>query len=290
LARLRKIEAAALNIKIHPHTTSKYVELFDKADQLSHHVKIWDKYYGTIGWLRPIDESDPEAGIEGEIYKYLNIDPTKQWFDKKKNQSVKVDNKDNPPPIPDSLKPHLQEIYFVFFPKKHRLFFEANNISPKSALKLFDGLFHHPDITKEFGIPDIHVESSRETIEKILQIKKLAILEIQIALPNPDDNGRSDEEKVLERMLGERARTVFERKTAFKGESLKPDDNTKIMMKVATSNGKVYAEGYSESDVRVVESTENHPLRDKDYYNPDEITVYEAFKLLAKKMIRKIGN
>ncbi len=288
MARKRKIEAATLNIKIHPHTPPKYVKLFNDVEQLGHHVKIWDKYYATIGWLRPLDEEMPEKGLEGAIYKYLNIDPTRQWFDKKKNKSIKVDDKDNPPPIPDSLKPHLQEIYFIFYPDQHRLFFETNNLSPNSALKLFQGLLQHPEVIKIFGIPDIHIESSKETIEKILQLPKLALLEIQIALPNPDDSGMSDEEKVMDRMYNEGSRTVYEKKTAFKGKSLTPDDKTKLMMKVATSNGKVYAEGYSAEEKRVIESTEDHPLRDKDYYDPDQIDVYKAFRILAKKMLRAI--
>jgi hypothetical protein len=163
-------------------------------------------------------------------------------------------------------------------------------LSPNSALKLFEGLLNHPEITTEFGITDIHVESSRETIEKILQLPKLAFLEVQIALPNPDDSGKSDEEKVLARMLDEGARVVNEKKTAFKGQTLVPDETTKLMMKVATSNGKVYAEGYDEGEKRVIESTQSHPLKDKDYYDPDEINIYQAFKLLAKKMLYKISN
>jgi hypothetical protein len=290
MGKFKKVEAGALNIKIHPHSTKRYVEYFEEIYSVGNHVKIWDKYYGTIGWLRAIDEEKPENGIEGEIYKYLNIDPTKQWFDKKENKTIKVDKKDNPPPIPDSLKPHLQEVYFLFFPQKHRLIFEANNLSHNSALKLFEGLLNNPTITKKFGISDIHIESSKETIEKILQLSRLAILEIHIALPNPDDNGMSDEEKILARMDDEGARTVFERKTAFKGKSLTPDDKTKLMMKVATSNGKVYAVGYDEGEKRVVESTENHPLKEKDYYDPDKINIYNAFKLLAKKMLGKIAS
>lgn len=290
MGRQRKIEAGALNIKIHPHSTKRYIKLFNKVLAVGNHVKIWDKYYGTIGWLRPLDEKNPKNGIEGEIYKYLNIDPTKQWFDKKENKSIKVDKNKNPPPIPDSLKPHLQEIYFLFFPKKHRLFFEANNLSPNSAYKLFVGLLNDPEITKEFGIPDIHIESSKETIEKILSLPRLAFLEIKIALPNPDDSGKSDEEKVLARMLDEGARVVNEKKTAFRGQTLNPDDTTKLMMRVATSNGKVYAEGYDEGEKRVVESTESHPLKDKDFYDPDEITIYDAFRMLAKKMLHKIAG
>lgn len=83
MARMKKIEAAALNIKIHPHPTIRYVDMFNHLYSLSNHVKIWDKYYGTIGWIKPLDEKKPEKGLEGEIYKYLNIDPTQQWFDKK---------------------------------------------------------------------------------------------------------------------------------------------------------------------------------------------------------------
>jgi hypothetical protein len=221
---------------------------------------------------------------------YLNIDPTKQWFDKKENKTIKVDKDKNPPPIPDSLKPHLQEVYFLFFPKKHRIVFEADNLSPNSAFKLFEALINHPKITKKFGVADIHVESSKETIEKILKLSRLAILEIQISLPNPDDTGLSDEEKILARMNNEGSRTVFEKKTAFKGNSLTPDEQTKIMMKVARSNGRVYAEGYDEGEKRVVESTESHPLKDKEYYDPDELSVYKAFKLLAKRMLRNITS
>jgi hypothetical protein len=71
MARKRKVEAAALNIKIHPHSAKRYISLFEKVHSLGNHVKIWDKYFGTIGWLRPLDASKPENGLEGEIYKCL---------------------------------------------------------------------------------------------------------------------------------------------------------------------------------------------------------------------------
>jgi len=31
-------------------------------------------------------------------------------------------------------------------------------------------------------------------------------------------------------------------------------------------------------------------LKDKDFYDPDEINIYIAFRMLAKKMLRKIAG
>jgi hypothetical protein len=287
MARLKKIEAAALNIKIHPHSTSRYIQLFAEVLKFGEHVKIRDRYYGTIGWLRPLDKKDQEQGIEGEIYKYLNIDPTQRWFNKRNRKAVKFDGKTDIPPVPEELKPHLQEIYFIFYPKNHRLIFEANKFSPTSALRLFEGLINSSKMKKVFGSADVHIESSNEAIEKILKLSRLAFLEIKIAIPNPDDN-TSDEKRVLGRMEKENAKTMLERKTSFKGGSLTPDKDTKILMRVARSNGSVYAEGYNEQDQRVKESTAPHPLIGKEYYDSNVSTIYDTFKILAKKMLSQI--
>lgn len=280
MPQMRKLEVSALNIKIHPHAPKRYVKLLKDVFSAANSVKIRGTDWGTPGWISEVTPDQPREGLYGEFYKFLNIDPRDPWFDQRNREVIEIDEDQDELPVPEHLKPNLQKVRFVFYPKKHRLFFDSQNFSPNNARKLLTNLFSSKDITDKYGHVDIEVESSREAIDKILAIPSKTKLEIRISLPNPDDTSE-DEQRVLDRLRGQNARTINETYTGLREEGLNPDESTKTLMRVAQSNGYVKATGY-DGNVRVERSTIDHPLSEPEYYNPD--TTSRMQTLLASSM------
>ena len=191
-------------------------------------------------------------------------------------------------PVPEYLKPHLRKIIFVFYPKKHRLFFDMHKFSPNNARRLLSALFSHDTIVKNFGHVDVEVETSKEAIEKILEIPSKTKLEIKISLPNPDDISE-EEQRVIDRLKNQNARTVKETYTSTKEEGLKPDHETITLMRVVKSNGYVHVTGY-EGEKKIEKSTLDHPLFEQEYYNPDTTTTKDALLGLSGRLMASIAK
>jgi len=289
VAKDRKVEVGVLNIVTQPHSTQGYIDLFYKALKQTHPAQIRDKSYGEIGWLEEIDVDIPKNGLRGEIVSYLNIDPYSPWYDKRDKETLEIDKDNDIPPVSEDLKPHKESIYFVFFPKKHRLLFDYSKMKPSTAQKFFTRLFEQEIFEDDFDYIDVHVESNLEAIESILKIYRLSTLEITINRPNVDDTS-DEEEQVLELLEEENARKLYQKRLAPTGQGLKPSHNTQVLMRVAKSNGKVEAVGYTELEEKVEESTIEHPFHDKDYYNPDRVSFRQAFENLAVRAYRAVVN
>lgn len=290
MGRDKKVEAAVLNITIHPHSKQKYIDIFYKMHEMKISSKIRDKSYGLIGWIDSIDGDDDENGMHGEIYKYLNIDPFAPWLNKRSLEEVDIDSEKDKPPVSEEMKPHLEKIYFHFYPKKHRLIFNINKFSPITATKFFESMLSDDTFSKDFNFSEVTIESKKEAIDSILRMHRLSWLEITIKRPNSDDDGECNEKDILELLEEEHARTFFQKKTAPRGESLKPNEETKKLMMVAKSNGKIDAQGYNELDQRVKESTVNHPLIETISYDPERGFFTGAFRELASVIMAKISS
>ncbi len=289
MPKMKKLLIGALNIKIHPHSPTKYVELFKDTYRLAASAQIRGADYGTIGWLTDVVEGKPEYGMNGELYKFLNIDPHDPWFDQRTRQIVEIDEESDELPVPEHLKPNLKKLYYVFYPHKHRFFFDAKNFSPNHARKMLSGLFGHPDIAKKYGQVDIEIESSTEAIDKILSIPAKTRLEIRISIPNGDDTS-SEEQRVIDRLRRQNARTITETYTALKEVGLEPDEDTITLMRVAKSNGYIKASGYGEDEKKIEHSTESHPLLTPTYYNPDTTSGREAMLSMSAELLASIAR
>lgn len=289
MGRGKTIEAAVLNITTHPHSTQKYIDIFYKIRDLRISSKIRDRSFGMLGWAESINKN-PEEGLHGEIFKFLNIDPYAPWLNKKSLKEIDIDSENNIPPVSEDMKPHLEKIYFHFYPKRHRLVFDTNKFSPITAKRLFDNLLSDNSFEEDYNYAEITIESRKEIIDSILKMHRLSCLEITIKRPNSDDDGECNEKDILELLQEEHARTFFQKKTAPRGESLKPSEETKKLMMVAKSNGRIYAHGYNELDEKIKESTVDHPLTETIAYNPDRKLFTSAFSELASFIMRKISS
>lgn len=286
MARMKTLEVGALNIKMHPHSHELYARLLHDAYRAGAVAKIRGDDWGMLGWLREADHG-AEPVLYGTLYKFLNIRPDEPWLDLQTRAPVETDEGEPIPQVPDHLRPNLREVRYAFFPRHHRFFFETAGLSPGSARRLLSGVLAEPSIRDTYGPVDVEMETSLEGLERILAIPTMTRLEIVITRPNQDDVGGL-EARVLARLEAQNARKVEERLTSVRGESIRPDEETRAMMAVATSNGRVTGSGYNLQEEKLVESTENHPLRERLRYDPNTEDPGRVMLQAASELLRRV--
>lgn len=285
MAHTKKIVVGAINIKTHPHTPEKYSEMMMSAYEMNRILKLRGMDYGMIGSMHPFNKDNHADGFWGTVYRFINIDPEEQWLDLTKRKPV-IQEEDAKPIVPDHLKPHLRQASFVFLPRGHRLFFDVGRISHGLMELLLLGLFTDHRIQKKYGQVDVHIEKSEEAIDAILSIPQKSELMIYITKPNPDDLSQ-DRQEVLDRLLNQNARSLEERLKGPREPGIVPDAQTRILMDVAQSNGRVEATGY-DGKRRITRSTERHPLTEVDYYDQDQQTVVDKLLEMARKIMNDL--
>ncbi|MEJ5328748.1 MAG: DUF4747 family protein [Desulfobaccales bacterium] len=276
MPRYKKLSVGVINIKIHPHAPMLYKNLLEDIFNFREKVKLRGSDWGTPGHIF-YNNSDNNL-IKGFFYKYTNISPTQPWLSLIDYEPIYNENGESIPQIPDYLKPNLKFIHFIFSIYKHRLFFDADAISPLIMGKLLKGLFQDRKIIDKYGDVDVIVQSSADAIEKILSIPSITKLEISITKLNPDELSGLKKEiyKRLERL---RVRNHTEIDSSSKEIGLNPDEHTKALMELAIENGKIVATGY-DGDEKIVESSEPHPVIKRGYYDPKREDIYRAMKRL----------
>lgn len=266
----KRIVMCGLNIVTHPHSPESYVKLVRALYALKRPLSIRGTQHLMIGELGPITKGDLLSGMQGSFYRFDQIDPNAPWFNVDNHEAATEDEMAKVS-IPSSLKPNLKMFDFVFFPKGHHLYLESltdgQTLSPLSALKLLAGLCQVPSILREFGDVEITVVPDKESLEEIFRLYRLAKLSIDVKKPNPDDL-EDEEEQVFARLERMGTRRIIEILSAEPGQTIAPDDEVKLLARVAANNGSVKAVGYSVEGERFVESTVDKPLREPIYYDP----------------------
>lgn len=291
MARFRKMRLGALNIILQPHSPELYINLFRKLYALKRAVKYYGEKGGALAYFKNFDERNPNV-FYGELYTFTNIDPRRPWLDGINLAPLTNENGDPVPQVSEDLKPNLRRTFFIFYPDFHRLVFDARSISPQSACKLLSGLLSIEEITQEFGPVEVIVESSTDAIERILRIPTLSKLTIKTVRPNPDEiAGPEAEADVYQRMEEQGLYKHEQIMTSRRGESINPNRETKRLMMVSVSNGEVKAEGYTNDDKKIVESTNPHPNILTAFYDPDVDSFLNMMLVYSRDLIQKIrGN
>ena len=264
---MARIRVSYLNVAMpRPHNPDRYLELFRAVLRKRIAADIRGDFKGMLGSVR-VDQGQ----ITGELYKFFDLDLTADWFNTE-NQKAADDDDLAQINVPSNLKPHLQRLDYVFFPKKHRLAFVSRDrrvaLSAGQAEKLFQVLFGQESIVEKFGEVAVTYEPSREQLSKILKMPRLQRLRIEITPPNPDDLAGA-ESKLLERLENLNARRMVVEYSAPRNEGLAVDEDAEQLAKIAQSNGKVEGEGRDANGNKQGLSTKAHPLVEETYYNDD---------------------
>lgn len=116
MPRKRTLTVGVINIKLHPHTTDRYVRLFKDLFRLGPRVKIRGADWGMPGNLHEFTQGTPDAGLYGVFYRFLNIDPHRPWIALTQRRPLETEEGEAIPQIPDHLRPNLKETPLVFLP------------------------------------------------------------------------------------------------------------------------------------------------------------------------------
>ena len=287
MAHMKKMELAVMNIKIHPHSPEKYIDLFKKTFKIESLGKIRGSDWGTIGSLRETTLNNKKT-LHGTIYRFLNIDPSAPWLDLNARKAIQPDEEGGKLPVAEHLKPNCKEILYIFYPDDHRLFFECRNISPGSMRKLLRKLFSERAIFHEFGEVDVDIESTKEAIKSILKIPRMTRLQIVFHRPN-DDQLIGARKRVAKRLEDQGIKHLDQIATTTDKDGLSPDIDTKALMDLARSNGKVIGVGY-DGEQKIILSTEEHPLKKAEKYYPDIENRLHVMARIATALIYRIKS
>lgn len=286
MARERKIPVSAINIALHePHSAAHYVDLIRSLYNLRRIVVLRGTTGALIGSLYPIDKDRPENGLVGELYQFIHLDTNEPWFDVENLEEATEQDVANIK-IPEKLKPHLARFNFAFFPKGHRLYVQTRNknrtFSINAAHKLTKTLLAAPRFLKYNGV-EVTVEPERDSLSRVLKIDYLKKLEIVLVRPNPDDH-QAAERRVLEKLSRQDARRQDTVLYAAANQDLEPDADTKLLAKVASSNGMVTGYGFDSAGNAITKSTTEKPWVETAKFDPDVQTEFDAFLQKSAEM------
>lgn len=286
MAREKRIAIAAINIRIHPnHNADLYLDLFKRAYRLQKSVKVFGDQHLKFSSMKIKD-----GNLEGTIARFTEIDEGSSWYDTESD--TLVDEQDNTPDL-GSLRPNFSGFNYVFFPQKHLFVFEvysdSKSLSPNIVEKFLKGLFNEGDIEDRFGVVDTNIFPKVDQLRKIFTMEVISSLDMEIVRPNPDDLEDAESE-FFRRLTAQRASKIETKLVAIKGQSIKPDDETKVFAKVAAKNGVVVAKGRDSNGLPIMESTESNPEIKQEYYDPEVTATEVIFKSLSRKMLHSFVN
>lgn len=285
---MRSAVVGALNIVMpEPHGPERYVDLLKKAYKTKHVVKIRGQFAGILGTF---GDEVGDGFYYGEVFKFYDLKLTGKWLNVLQQAPAEEDELAELH-VPDHLKPGLEAFPFLFHAPSHRLFFVSQDsnehLGPQDAGKYFKQLLNQPRLTEQFKEITVTVIPGADTLDKIFALPELRKLHIVITPPNPDD-WEDVEQDVKERMAEQNAATMVTVLVANKGESLEPNEHTRLLSEVAQANGYVEARGMTEIGKVQTLSTKKHPMLTPALYDPNVETVVTALKNVAAEYLARI--
>lgn len=284
MARPRTIKIANLNIAMHnPHSPERYVELFNDVFARGGLAKSGSLHGSIIGSLMPEDRDDIAKGINGELFRFVILDPNEPWFNTV-TRDVATAAEAKEIVIPKHLLPHLQRIPFVFRPDAHQLWFVSHdrkdNLGPAAAASIFQTLIDQVCLEKGYPTVEVTPVPDEDILERMLALHTLEKLSIELKRPNSDD-GLSEEQRWQKRLERQKAKRMKVELVAERSESIKPDEETRGLARAAAHNGKVSVIGRTEDGMKVEESTEKHPRIDPVTVDPENETILGVLRRFA---------
>lgn len=284
MSRTRTVEISALNIAMHdPHSPARYVDLLREVFARRATVRLGELHLAMIGTLYAEDREDPLKGLEGEFFRFVNLDPNEPWFNIETRDAA-TDEDVSAIQIPKHLLPHLRRIPFCFRPQAHELWFvrrdRSEGLGPATAARLLERLITPLVLEQRFPPVEVTPLPEAGALEKMLAVHTLEKLSIELKRPNSDggENEQARWQKKLERQNAKRLKVEL---AAVHAESIKPDEETRSLAEAASRNGKVQIEGRDSVGSKVVESTEEHPLVERVLLDPNIETVQALLRRLA---------
>ena len=282
---MRTISIAALNIVLPgPHHPNKYGAFWSDAAKRRSPVKVRGDTGGMIGSA----QNGPGGEyIWGDLFKFVNIDLAGPWLDIATREAAPPEDVGRKVVIPETYRPNLRALPYVFFPSSHRLFFISSldlkhKLSPGMAKRMIEEILLAPALVAEFGAVTVTVEPDRETLRKIFALPVLKKISMVVSPPN----ALGDVERELLRYMAEQHATKYTQElTSNHPQGLELTPHTMQVAKAAQSNGYVSASGVNDEGITVKLSTVDHPQEEKVLYNTNVTTPSDVLHETAKEML-----
>lgn len=280
MAREKKLQFGAINVTMQPHTPQKYIDLFKAVNKLGSAVHIAGDQYGLLAGVFKVDTGKKyPCPINGDIYRFTNINKNSQWFNTLTN-GFATDNEVDGVVIPEYLKPNSTRFSYIFYPEQHLVFYESyfdgNCMGPSKATKFFQNLFSQEVIVKKFGKIEVTHIPDKSELEQALSIPIKEKISFKLTVPNSDSLAKA-ERLFMKRMNKMNAETFDASYKAKRGLSIELDEDLTQMAYISAKNGSCSIKGRGH-DARPVEyTTAKHPFQHTQYYDPDIESAYESF-------------
>ena len=277
----RTVTIAAVNIALHaPHGAERYVELLQKAFRRRSVVRLGTLHGAMLGTLSRPRIEGRELWMEGDIYRFVKLDPSEPWFNSETKEPA-TDDEVESIKIPRHLLPHLQRIPFVFNARRHRLWHIARDqkisFGSATAVKFLEPLLQSTALLLDFPEVSITAVPESSSVEDILSMPGLEYLRIELVRPNPD-NGESAEARWLKRLEEQKTTKAKLELYHAKNAVLSPNEETREMAEVAANNGSVYGRGRTADGMPTEDSTVARPMLKHEFVNTEIETVADVLR------------
>lgn len=286
MAKPRTIEIRQINISMHaPHSPEGYVDLFQKAYRLRRITTRGKSDGYLLGALYDAQHAVERNELQGEIYRFTNIDPNAPWFNTQTGKPAE-ETETEQISIPGNLHPNLEHIPFVFRPKEHKFWYVSKDrkttMGPSIAAGFLQQLFD--DVSRKHGIPpvEVTVKPDEAAVDEVLSIHRITKLIFEFKRPNADDAG-DVEQRIMQRMEQRNIDRIREEMTSSDPEGIEPDDELKLEAQVAASNGHVEAKGYDAVGMPATESTRTKPAVYPELVNEAVESVWNVLARISSK-------
>ncbi|HTD04021.1 DUF4747 family protein [Undibacterium sp.] len=284
---MRIISIAALNVVLPPpHRPERYVKLWMDAARRKTPVGLRGDVGGMIGSAN--NRYEEHKFVWGDLFKFVNIDRDAKWLDLSTNEVAAPEDVTQNVRIPESYRPNLRVLPYIFFPDQHRLIFisrldQQNTLSPGMAKTLVERLLNSSDLIEAHGEAVITVEPDRETLDRIFHLPVLKQISFEISPPN----ALGDVERRLFKWMEDQNATKFtQNMSSDHPDGLQLGRDQRQVAEVAQSNGLVTARGIDEAGQTVKYSTIDHPYLEKVEVDTGTTTIEDSFFQAALGMLR----
>ncbi|MDD7649231.1 DUF4747 family protein [Cloacibacillus porcorum] len=280
--KLRKLEVAALNIKLNtPGDTARYIELMKEVVTSRFASKVYSNDYIEFKNISELQEDMPEKGLIGSIVRYTDINSDVPGYNVSSQEDCNID-------WPEELKANRRIIKFIFFPEKHRLLFDTEFLPPNSAVKSCQRIFQSDDINKKFGYVAVELETSSGAISKIKAMSIKKSLTVHITLPNPDAPTKAAE-KIKKRLQKANVRVAKMAESSDNPNGIIFGEEEDGWLDLSKSNGRALGKGINQGE-RITIDTRDHPAIYKTTINPEEDISAELERISNEALSYLVGN
>lgn len=273
MTRMKSMLVGAVNIKlVRSHSTKAYVSLFEYLDANNVPGYIWSNHQGIIKNFQRVPDMDPNDIYAGEIYRFIDLKKFEKWVNAQEGTKRFVGEKGGPPKDSKLWSPEISNIPFVFWARQHKVFFDANELTPRQAYRFFGDVLEQELVTMKFGYADVELISSIRSIEEIFDIPNLRELRVVLTRPNPDISNPSDKKDMADKMKEKGIHKIEVKIDSEAGKSLKISEGSEEynMVKMALADGYAVGTGTDKQGAPVRVATNERPLSRETRYDPTE--------------------